>query len=103
MSTFLGQIQEIPLISIDNFENTNQKCYFLSHCHSDHLKGLKKLETNAPFYTTELSALIIRKRFPELTLNIQLLNAGFPVHIQFESEEGKEIHFIVTSLSAGHW
>jgi DNA cross-link repair 1C protein len=100
MSTFNGQIEEIPLISVDHFENSNQQCYFLSHCHSDHMRGLSSLATNgAPLYTTQLSSLIIKKKYPHL--NVLELELGYPKHIEV-LYDNKIIKFIVTALSAGH-
>ncbi|KFM65290.1 Protein artemis, partial [Stegodyphus mimosarum] len=50
MSTFDGVIKEYPLISIDRFlkeeecDNYASTVYFLSHCHTDHMKGLEDKE-----------------------------------------------------------
>uniref|UniRef100_A0A4W2GVZ7 Protein artemis n=1 Tax=Bos indicus x Bos taurus TaxID=30522 RepID=A0A4W2GVZ7_BOBOX len=43
MSCFEGQMAEYPTISIDRFdrENLRARAYFLSHCHKDHMKGLR--------------------------------------------------------------
>ncbi|ELW47413.1 Protein artemis [Tupaia chinensis] len=43
MSSFQGQMAEYPIISIDRFdrENLKARAYFLSHCHKDHMKGLR--------------------------------------------------------------
>ncbi|XP_043334985.1 protein artemis isoform X2 [Cervus elaphus] len=43
MSSFEGQMAEYPTISIDRFdrENLRARAYFLSHCHKDHMKGLR--------------------------------------------------------------
>ncbi|KAH0504784.1 Protein artemis [Microtus ochrogaster] len=43
MSSFQGQMVEYPTISIDRFdrENLKARAYFLSHCHKDHMKGLR--------------------------------------------------------------
>uniref|UniRef100_A0A8C8YSL1 Protein artemis n=1 Tax=Prolemur simus TaxID=1328070 RepID=A0A8C8YSL1_PROSS len=43
MSSFEGQMAEYPTISIDRFdrENLKARAYFLSHCHKDHMKGLR--------------------------------------------------------------
>nr|XP_045730330.1 protein artemis isoform X5 [Mirounga angustirostris] len=43
MSSFMGQMAEYPTISIDRFdrENLKARAYFLSHCHKDHMKGLR--------------------------------------------------------------
>ncbi|KAA8580353.1 hypothetical protein FQN60_005888 [Etheostoma spectabile] len=43
MSSFAGRMKEYPTISLDRFdrENLHARAYFLSHCHKDHMKGLK--------------------------------------------------------------
>jgi Cft2 family RNA processing exonuclease len=102
MSTFNGQIDEIGHISVDHFENKESKCYFLSHCHSDHMKSLENLsQMSQPLYTTELSALIIKKKYP--SINICVLEYGSFMNIEFTDDNGKEVKFLVTALNAtGH-
>uniref|UniRef100_A0A672HTW4 Protein artemis n=1 Tax=Salarias fasciatus TaxID=181472 RepID=A0A672HTW4_SALFA len=43
MSSFAGRMKEYPTVSVDRFdrENLHARAYFLSHCHKDHMKGLK--------------------------------------------------------------
>uniref|UniRef100_A0A4W5PR43 Metallo-beta-lactamase domain-containing protein n=1 Tax=Hucho hucho TaxID=62062 RepID=A0A4W5PR43_9TELE len=43
MSSFSGRMKEYPNISLDRFdrENLHARAYCLSHCHKDHMKGLK--------------------------------------------------------------
>uniref|UniRef100_A0A673JUU6 DNA cross-link repair 1C, PSO2 homolog (S. cerevisiae) n=1 Tax=Sinocyclocheilus rhinocerous TaxID=307959 RepID=A0A673JUU6_9TELE len=43
MSSFADRMKEYPTISLDRFdrENLHARAYFLSHCHKDHMKGLK--------------------------------------------------------------
>lgn len=101
MSTFNGLISEIPGVSVDEFVNAEQKCYFLSHCHSDHMKGLCLLSTNAPIYMSAISALFIRRKCPQLEGNIKVLELGIATSIEYE-HEGSTSSFIVTALSAGH-
>lgn len=65
MSTFGGIVSEIPNISVDRFDGSNllSSAYFLSHCHSDHMKGLlvkeflRRLEENGNvfLYCSEIS------------------------------------------------
>lgn len=76
MSTFKGFFHEIPYISADRFEQENleqSKLLFLSHCHADHMVGLS-LSTKlcVPLYTSEISAIFLKKQYPNLT-NIQTL------------------------------
>uniref|UniRef100_A0A8B9UWP6 Protein artemis n=1 Tax=Anas zonorhyncha TaxID=75864 RepID=A0A8B9UWP6_9AVES len=43
MSRFGGRLREYPALSIDRFDRDNlrARAYFLSHCHKDHMKGLR--------------------------------------------------------------
>ena len=101
MSTFSGEIYEIAGISIDHFENVEKKCYFLSHCHTDHMRGLCLLKTEAPIYMSAISALFIQKKCPHLAENIKILELGIATSIEIENECSSTT-FIVTALSAGH-
>lgn len=102
MSTFNGTVKEIPDIAVDNFEDNSLKCYFLSHCHSDHMKSLETLaHITAPLYTTQLSEKIVRQRYP--SINVQVLEHGYPQNIEFTRDDGTDVTFIVTALnSTGH-
>ena len=100
MSTFKGEIEEIPGISVDEFNN-NAKCFFLSHCHSDHMKGLSALKTQANVYMTSISALFIRKKCPQLVDNVIILELGMPT--QIELVQDNEANFVVTAISAGFY
>lgn len=68
MSTFGGSFEEIPFISVDRFDEANlqSECFFLSHCHTDHMIGLEH-PNGLPkvLYTSEISAVIIRQKYPE--------------------------------------
>lgn len=67
MSTFNGQISEILGISIDRFDNANleSSVYFLSHCHTDHMKGLSRdffahlVEFDKYLYCSPVSKLLL--------------------------------------------
>ncbi|CRL03060.1 CLUMA_CG016399, isoform A [Clunio marinus] len=99
MSTFNGEIAQIPGISVDHFECCQQNCYFLSHCHTDHMKGLSELQTDAPVYMTTISALFVNKKYPDLKINIKTLEYDLPVVVE---DKGVVKSFVVTALSAGH-
>ena len=78
MSTFCGIMSEFPKISLDRFDEENQRSnvFFLSHCHSDHMVGLKADDDlPGPLYLTELSAVIVRRKFPKIS-NIVCLEYG---------------------------
>ena len=81
MSTFNGQIEEIPGIAVDEFTEQNiyenSKVLFVSHCHTDHMHGLSELKDfKYPIYATSISALFIRKKFSNLEENIKELEIG---------------------------
>lgn len=100
MSTFNGLIEEIPQISIDNFVTKGMKYYFLSHCHSDHLNGIEKLDQEAPLYATPISKLIVSRKYPKI--NIIELEIGVRRNFEVTSSDGKLLPFSLTALSAGH-
>lgn len=73
MSTFNGFIDEIEGISVDRFTEENlkvSKCFFLSHCHYDHMVGLNGVtaanQLPGPLYLSHISLLIVRRRFPAI-------------------------------------
>lgn len=100
MSSFNGTIQEIPSIAIDNFERTDVKYYFLSHCHTDHLRGISGLSGDTPLYATPISSFIIRRKYP--TLDVRELEIGVVKNFEVSRDDGESMHFEVTALSAGH-
>lgn len=79
MSTFGGLIDEIPGISVDRFDNgnLNSKVFFLSHCHSDHMRGLDEAKDGlpGPLYLSEVSRVFVQRKFPHLT-NLKKLDIG---------------------------
>ncbi|KAG5676880.1 hypothetical protein PVAND_006684 [Polypedilum vanderplanki] len=101
MSTFSGEIIEIPGIAVDNFTNDSVKCFFLSHCHTDHLIGIKDLSNSElPIYTTELSAMILKTQYPDL--NVKSIEIGVPTNFELEIDSKHETKFIVTLINGGH-
>ena len=103
MSTFAGKIEEIPGISVDEFNNcANVKCFFLSHCHTDHMRGLWCLKTESSVYMTSISALFIRKKCPQLVDNVKILEIGIPTQIELTQDDETSVNFVVTAISAGH-
>lgn len=71
MSTFKGFVNELNGISIDLFtkKNWESDVFFLSHCHTDHMKGLDynfihMLETNPTkcVYMSKVSSVIIKHK-----------------------------------------
>ncbi|XP_014205476.1 protein artemis [Copidosoma floridanum] len=74
MSTFNGLLQEIPGISIDCFEGDNlqSSSYFLTHCHTDHMRGLcydffdHLAKHDKPFYCSHISKSFLINKYPNL-------------------------------------
>lgn len=101
MSTFNGFIDEIPGISVDRFIEQNRvksSVFFLSHCHTDHMQGLQDPEPlPGPIYTSAISAVFLKHRYPQLADCIRTLDLGStPIDLPTGSD------LTVTTLPAGH-
>ncbi|THZ50528.1 hypothetical protein D6C90_02510 [Aureobasidium pullulans] len=69
MSTFDGIVREFPSIRIDNFTNYPDEppplACFLSHVHSDHLKGLESFKSTFVYCTAQTRELLLRlEKYP---------------------------------------
>lgn len=83
MSTFLGFLDGIDEnVSVDRFTefNLRSKVFFLSHCHMDHMVGLNDITPESPLpgplYLSEVSQIIIQRRYPAITNLIPLKLGG---------------------------
>lgn len=82
MSTFNGFVDGFDCLSVDRFieRNCDAKVFFLSHCHTDHMQGLNKVddenELPGPLYLSEVSAVIIKKIFPAIKQLVVLRIGG---------------------------
>ncbi|KAL7982764.1 hypothetical protein Chor_010362 [Crotalus horridus] len=115
MSTFGGVMREYPHLSIDRFdrENLRARAYFLSHCHKDHMKGLRapsmkrrlacslKLRLYCSPVTKEL--LLSSPRYTFWENYIVTLEVETPTQISLiEEATGEKEDIEVTLLPAGH-
>jgi len=67
MSTFDGIIREFPQIRIDNFTRNGQPplACFLSHVHSDHLRGLESFKSPFVYCSAATKELLLRlEKYP---------------------------------------
>ncbi|XP_043823359.1 protein artemis isoform X2 [Dromiciops gliroides] len=115
MSSFEGQMVEYPAISIDRFDRQNlmARAYFLSHCHKDHMKGLRapslkrRLECSLKVHlycspvTKEL--LLTSPKYSFWEKRIIALEIETPTQISLIDEaSGEKEEVVVTLLPAGH-
>ena len=115
MSTFCGLLEEIPGVSIDCFteENVHSSVYFLSHCHSDHMKGLNEnffkslTKQNKFLYCSHISKSILENKFLVLqsnsltSHNLKELALDDATIISYK-HNGIDISITVTCISSGH-
>ncbi|XP_077267814.1 protein artemis-like isoform X3 [Temnothorax americanus] len=115
MSTFLGLIEEIPGISVDHFDGENLKssAYFLSHCHTDHMKGLnyaffEHLRQHKKYlYCSPISKVFLETKYDNTETcvkDIAVKNKNYKkIEIEYKSvgDDEKTVLY-VTFISAGH-
>uniref|UniRef100_A0A8C3J4E3 Protein artemis n=1 Tax=Calidris pygmaea TaxID=425635 RepID=A0A8C3J4E3_9CHAR len=115
MSRFGGRVREYPAVSIDRFDRDNlrARAYFLSHCHKDHMKGLRapalkrrlegslKVKLYCSPVTKELLLTSWKYKFWEK--HIVALEVETPTQISLVDEtSGEKEDVEVTLLPAGH-
>ncbi|XP_021386693.2 LOW QUALITY PROTEIN: protein artemis [Lonchura striata] len=115
MSRFGGRTREYPAASIDRFDHDNlrARAFFLSHCHKDHMMGLRatalkrrlegslKVKLYCSPVTKEL--LLTNWKYKFWENHIVALEVETPTQISLEDEtSGEKEDVVVTLLPAGH-
>lgn len=108
MSTFLGFIEEIPGISVDRFdgENLDSSAYFLSHYHTDHMRGLddeffaRLQQFNKYLYCSRVSKNFLSNVYPEICIKDIAFNKR--VSVEYRNKNGATDVLFVTCIYAGH-
>ncbi|XP_057710659.1 protein artemis isoform X2 [Corythoichthys intestinalis] len=115
MSTFAGRMKEYPHISLDCFdhENLEARAYFLSHCHKDHMRGIRAPKLQRRLKSSRRVKLYCSPVTKELLLSsrkhlfwedyIVPLELDSPTQISLVDEaSGESEEMVVTLLPAGH-
>ena len=84
-------------IRVDNFQYRQQDktryCYFLSHCHEDHLRGLSNNWNHGKIYMSYLSKQLIVDRFPALrdfAVDLEMDEEHW-IYLDEEKKEGVQV------------
>ncbi|KAF7246592.1 Protein artemis, partial [Varanus komodoensis] len=115
MSSFGGTMREYPHCSIDRFdhENLQARAYFLSHCHKDHMQGLRApsmkrrlaCSLTVCLYCSPVTKelLLSNPRYKFWENHIVALEVETPTQISLvEEASGEKEDVVVTLLPAGH-
>ncbi|XP_067173034.1 protein artemis [Apteryx mantelli] len=115
MSRFGGRVREYPWVSIDRFDrhNLRARAYFLSHCHKDHMKGLRapalkrrlqcSLKVNLYCSPVTKELLLTSSKYKFWENRIVTLEVETPTQISLVDEtSGEKEDVEVTLLPAGH-
>ncbi|KAJ8395669.1 hypothetical protein AAFF_G00029060 [Aldrovandia affinis] len=115
MSSFGGRMKEYSTISLDRFDrdNLHARAYFLSHCHKDHMKGLKgpllkrklKFSLTVKLYCSPVTKelLLNNPKYHFWEDHIVALEVDNPTQISLVDEmSGEKEDIVVTLLPAGH-
>ncbi|KAK6993734.1 protein artemis-like isoform X1 [Biomphalaria glabrata] len=115
MSSFCGQLNEYKNIAIDRFDGKNLQCsaFFLSHCHSDHMVGLKSIpflkhlqsSKDVYLYCSKVTKILLLadEECRPLEKYMQILEIGLANLVKVPSTNHSEEYYVnVTLIPAGH-
>ena len=109
MCSFSGDIREYPGVVVDEFTAHSHKegtAFFLSHAHSDHVKGLIRFAdhlsiSSVSLYMTEITKSLLftdPSLKPVLLGRVEIVEVNCPINLELRGG----VKVIVTPLQTGH-
>ncbi|KAM9771886.1 protein artemis isoform 3-T3 [Syngnathus typhle] len=118
MSSFAGRMKEYPNISLDCFDrdNLHARAYFLSHCHKDHMRGIKgptlqrRLRSSrVKLYCSPVTKELLLSSRKHLFWERYIVRRAVPLELESPTQislvdeaSGESEELVVTLLPAGH-
>ncbi|KAM9771890.1 protein artemis isoform 7-T7 [Syngnathus typhle] len=119
MSSFAGRMKEYPNISLDCFDrdNLHARAYFLSHCHKDHMRGIKgptlqrrlRSSSRVKLYCSPVTKELLLSSRKHLFWERYIVRRAVPLELESPTQislvdeaSGESEELVVTLLPAGH-